>query len=467
MIGGYTLFDFPNGPLPPPEMTPDLERRLLNRITFGPTTAEIHAVNTLGYDGFLEQQLAVEKIDDGDVGSRLFWLSSLGADIGDLIGRRSQDVRDELLAATIIRAVHSKRQLFERMVEFWTDHFNIYHEKGPLRFLKTVDDREVIRRHALGNFRQLLHASAKSPAMLVYLDNTSNIAEAPNENYPRELMELHTVGVNAGYSQQDVEELARALTDWGVEENGSQRGRFIFRPEQHDDGPKQIMGLSLPSGGGISDGEQVLDYFARHPSTARFIAEKLVRHFIAESAPASVVDRVAGAFTSSDGDIPTTLRALFSKESMQAAEFKFKRPFHFIVGAARQSGVDVRIEQGLVRTFREMGHQPFQWQTPDGYPDFPDHWAPGLLNRWRFASQLGRSVSQGLAIDAVQLAEVNGASTPDAVVALWDQMFFANAMPAAERQAIVDFVAAYPGTDSRLSYESFSLSISSPSFQWH
>lgn len=467
VIGGCTLLDFPPGPLPPPEMTPDLERRLLNRITFGPTAAEIHAVNTLGYDGFLEQQLAAEKIDDGDVDGRLFWLSSLGADVGNLAERKSQDVKGELLAATIIRAVHSKRQLFERMVEFWSDHFNVYHEKGPLRFLKTIDDREVIRRHALGNFRQLLRASAKSPAMLVYLDNISNIAEAPNENYPRELMELHSVSVNAGYSQQDVEELARALTGWGVKEKGPQRGQFVFRSEEHDDGPKQIMGLSLPSGGGIGDGEQVLDYLARHPSTARFIAEKLVRHFIAESAPASVVDRVAGAFTSSDGDIPTTLRALFSKESMQMAEFKFKRPFHLIVGAARQSGADVSVERGLVRPFEDMGHQPFQWQAPNGYPDVAEHWAPGLLNRWNFATVFARSRSRGLAIDARQLAEVNGASTPDAVVALWDQMFFANAMPAAERQAILDYVAAHPRDNNILYYESFALSLASPSYQWH
>ncbi|MFQ5424923.1 MAG: DUF1800 domain-containing protein [Phycisphaerae bacterium] len=467
MLGGCSVFHAPPAPLPPPEMTPDLERRLLNRITFGPTAAEVHAVNTMGYDGFLEQQLDPAGIDDGDAEGRLFWLSTLNADIAGLAPRKANDIKAELVSATLTRAIYSKRQLFERMVEFWSDHFNIYHEKEVLAYLKTIDDREVIRRHALGNFRELLHASAKSPAMLVYLDNRSNVARAPNENYAREVMELHTVGLDAGYSQQDVEELARALTGWGVEEEGPRRGGFIFRPEQHDGGPKQIMGLSLLAGGGVGDGEQALDHLARHPSTARFIAGKLVRHFIADSAPQSVVNRVADAFTASDGDIRTTLRALFSKASMAEAEFKFKRPFHLTVGAARQSGADVRVEPGLLRPLQIMGHLPFQWATPDGYPDEADYWAAGLLNRWNLVALLPRGELPGMTVDARQLAEINGDSTPDGVVGLWDQMFFAGAMPEAERRAVFDYAAAQPDDPNRLYYESFALALASPSYQWH
>ena len=210
MLGGCSVFHTPPAPLPPPEMTPDLERRLLNRITIGPTAAECHAVHAMDYHGFLvppldpagyahvhpevhavnamayavvlEQQRDPGGIADGHAEGRLFWLSTLNADIAGLAPRKANDIKAELISATLIRAIYSKRQLFERMVEFWSDHFNIYHEKEVLAYLKTIDDREVIRRHALGTFRELLHASAKSPAMLVYLDNRSNVAGAPNEN---------------------------------------------------------------------------------------------------------------------------------------------------------------------------------------------------------------------------------------------------------------------------------------------
>ncbi|MCG8405816.1 MAG: DUF1800 domain-containing protein [Phycisphaerales bacterium] len=455
-------------PLPPSEMTSDINLRLLNRITFGPKTEDIARINEIGYEAFLEEQLSPETMDDGEAEGRLFFLGSLNADPQGLAGRNANVVAGELIAATTIRAVYSKRQLFERMVEFWTDHFSINQSAGnELRYLKTIDDREVIRTHALGYFRELLRASAKSPAMLLYLDNNSNVAGAPNENYAREAMELHTLSVNGNYTQQDVEELSRALTGWTVVEEGRDRGRFIFRPENHDDGPKQILDLSLPAGGGIGDGELALDYLARHPSTASFIATKLVQRFISENAPDGLVSEVAKAFSDSDGDIRATLRVLLSQSAMAQAGPKFKRPFHLYVDALRRVGADLRIVPRLARSMEIMGQVPFQWPAPNGYPDVATYWAPGLLSRWNFATNYSDGRLPEARIDPRQIADVNGVADPEGVVALWDQMFFGSEMPDGLRQALLDYINEAPNDNRRKFAESFALAMSSPEFQWY
>ncbi len=452
--------------LPPPVLPDDLLLRLLNRATIGPTAAEVNAAVEMGYDAWLEQQLNPDSIDDADAQNRVGRLGTLTAAPDVLFIFPEDLVRNELIAATFTRAVHSRRQLHERMVEFWTDHFNIFHYKDATPWLKTIDDRDVIRRHALGNFRELLQASGKSPAMLVYLDNVQNVAGGPNENYPRELLELHTLGVAGGYTQTDVENVARALTGWSVRPNFPGRGTFIFNAGAHDNGAKQIMGLSLPAGGGISDGEQLLDYLARHPSTAKFIARKLVRHFIAPSAPADLVQTVAAAFSSSDGDIRTTLRALFSRESLARAEPTFKRPFHLLADVTRRSGSEVRVESGLELIIAAMGHLPFAWPAPNGYPDAAAYWSPGMLHRWNYAMYMASNSIRTTPVNPREIALANNATTTEQVLALWSQMFFGNAMPADERDAIAAYVNADPGDEVRRYLESFALAISSPSFQW-
>lgn len=453
-------------PIPPPDISNDLGLRLLNRTTFGPSPKEINEINAIGYEAYLEQQLDPDGIDDGQLDARLASLTTLTAPITKIIDREENDVRVELIKARVLRAALSRRQLYERMVEFWTDHFTIYQNQEAVIFLKTVDDREVVRAHALGNFRDMLRASSKSPAMLVYLNNNVNVAGSPNENYARELLELHTVGVDGGYTQGDVEEMARALTGWSVFDKKPDIGKFAYRQELHDDGPKQIMGLTLPAGGGITDGEKAIDYLAGHEQTARFIAGKLVRHFVAESAPASLVDRVAGAFQSSQGDIKATLRELFSQSAMALAEPKFKRPLHSMVDVIRRSGSTITDEIDLGEWLSLLGHMPFNWPSPDGYPDAPEYWAPGLLNRWNLAAALAFGEIKTVALDAESLAKSLDASTPQEVIDLWDGMFHSGNLPDAEREAMLEYVSRDASDPARLYYESLAMAISTPAFQW-
>jgi len=454
-------------PLPPPAMTDDLSLRLLQRISFGPKTADVARINAIGMDEYLAEQLDYENIEDGALAAQLDGLNTIDLDITQLRNRAAPIVAGELIQATMIRAVHSERQLLERMVEFWTDHFNIYHQKEPIRILKTIDDREVVRAHALGRFEDLLLASAKSPAMLVYLDNNTNVAGSPNENYPREVLELHSVGVDGGYTQGDIEELARALTGWTVAEDGPDRGRFVFRAEDHDTGAKQVMGLSIPAGGGIEDGEMALRYLAGLPQTAGFIAYKLVRHFIADEPPTQVVDTVAKAFADSDGDIRTTLLALFQKENLEAAQPKLKRPFHLFVDAMRRSNTSVEPQLALGQALQMMGHVPFQWPAPNGYPNVAAYWAPGLLNRWNFAAAFGNGALPGVTTSANDIAEVNDVRKTEDVVALWNQMFYHGEMPAEEVASLTAYIDAAPNDNARRYRESFALALSGPGFQWY
>ena len=309
------------GPAEPPASAgwPALDAQTLaglNRLTFGPRLAERQRVAEIGLAGWIEEQLAPEALDDSPADWRLRRFETLSMspdDLASLSNKLFDDldtttVPNELRQATLVRQVYSRRQLYELMVEFWTDHFNISVEKGDCFFLKTLDDREVVRPHALGRFRDLLWASAHSPAMLVYLDNQVNGKDAPNENYAREVMELHTLGVNGGYTQADVMELARALTGWTVKPN-FWRGQFTFDADQHDTGVKQVLGLRLePSG--QAEAEQVLERLATHPSTARYVASKLARRFLADEPPALIVERAAAAFIQTQGDLKAVLRVI-------------------------------------------------------------------------------------------------------------------------------------------------------------
>ncbi len=389
--------------LPPAALTafPAVESaadwRVLNRITFGATAAERTLAADIGLDAFIEAQLAPETIaEDWQTQWRIRRIESLHQPAANLYIRSPQkqaDLRLDLQRGTLLRAVYSRRQLYEVMVNFWSDHFNIDQTKGDCTFLKIVDDREVIRQHALGNFRDLLFASAHSPAMLVYLDNQKNRAGIPNENYAREVMELHTLGVGGGYTQNDVMELARCLTGWTVK-NHFYRGQFTFNVDMHDNGAKTVLGIPIPDGMGQAGAEKVLDALAVHPSTAKFIATKLVRRFVADNPPAALVARTADTFLKTGGDIKSMLKTiLFSAElrRINPAPQKLKRPFNFVVSALRQLNADTDGGAPIQSFLAQMGQPLFQFPTPNGYPDTADAWEGTLLTRWRFAFSLAQN----------------------------------------------------------------------------
>lgn len=442
----------------------DTKTLLLDRITYGTRPADITEINNLGYTAYLERQLNPNLIDDWQMAARLTPFTSLAASATTISGM-SWDTANELGAAALLRAIYSKRQLFEKMVEFWSDHFNIHQFATTAWYHKTVDDREVIRMHALGRFRDLLQASARSPAMLTYLNGNENRVGHPNENYAREVMELHTVGVNAGYIQRDVQEMARAMTGWTVGASGPNFNLFEFRPEFHDNGPKQIMGLSLPAGGGISDGEQALNYLAAHPATARNIVGKLVAFFVSEDRPQALVDQATARFTITGGDIKATLRVILKESAIIQATPKVKRPFHMIAEIARKSSATVPATTQLVQIPAVMGHQPFTWSTPDGFPQRSDYWAPGLLSRWNVITLLAGGSYPSIPISPYYMGQAAGAVTTDQVVALWNQKFFGGRMSTADQAQLASYINYNPANPLRKYNESFVLALSLPDFQ--
>jgi len=429
----------------PTSPTLDDASHVLNRLTFGPRPGDYARVAQLGAKAFIEEQLAPEKIEDtlcarvvrhefdslADPDSKLFprkgqaqdslaalfpTLKDRGARVGDLYDSDEKALLRDLTRSTILRAVLSERQLYEVMVQFWSDHFNIDPSKGECRWLKAADDRDVIRAHALGNFREMVRASAVSPAMLWYLDGRANRRrtpqDTPNENYARELMELHTLGVHGGYTQQDVMEVARCLTGWTCREKKKFfKGRVEFHPRDHDDGPKKVLGVNIPAGLGAADLDRVLEIVTSHPSCANYVSWKLCRRFITDEPPAAAVEATAKAFADSKGDIRTTLRALFATPEFWAEETrgaKFKRPFHFVVSAVRASHAETDASPQLVEYLQRLGHTPFRYPTPDGYPEEASHWQSTLLWRWNFAAALAENRVKGTRLVRGELRKMAG-----------------------------------------------------------
>jgi uncharacterized protein (DUF1800 family) len=360
-------------------------------------------------------------------------LAQLPPEVRDaLVGQRV--VMAELMQAKILRAVLSDRQLQEVLDDFWLNHFNVFVGKGEVRQYLTEYERNVIRPYALGHFRDLLGAVAHSPAMLFYLDNwqstTPNMPQIPpqmlrrqldnprltqeqrariearlaqdggqgqrpprgiNENYARELMELHTLGVDGGYSQTDVIELARILTGWTIDQP-RQGGEFIFRPAMHDTGTKHFLGQTFKSDG-ENEGERALDLLAQHPSTARHIAYELAQRFVSDEPPSALVDRASAVFLRTKGDIREVVRTIVTSPeffSSEARRAKVKTPLEFVVSAARATGADIQVAQPLVAAMQNLGMPLYGCQPPTGYSMTADAWVNtgALLNRMNFAVQL-------------------------------------------------------------------------------
>ena len=326
--------------------------------------------------------------------------------------KRPQQLLQQLVANRIIRGVHSERQLQEVMTDFWFNHFNIYWDKGADRWLTTDFEMQVIRPRVFGKFQDLLLATAQSPAMLFYLDNHLSSTPEPavqagrkrpnvnnnkraagiNENYARELMELHTMGVDGGYTQKDVTEVARALTGWTIDQP-RMNGSFVFRPQMHDRGEKTVLGHRIPANGGMQDGTRVIDILAHHPSTARFISTKLVRRFVSDNPPQSLVDKVAATYTKTDGDIAEMLRTIvYSKEFMSPESYgqKMKSPFEYVVSSIRALGGETAGGQQLGRVIAQMGQPLYQYQAPTGFPDSAEFWTNdgALIARLNYAVAL-------------------------------------------------------------------------------
>jgi uncharacterized protein (DUF1800 family) len=323
---------------------------------------------------------------------------------------------EELAAQKIIRAVHSERQLQEVMTDFWFNHFNIFWGKGVDRWLTTDFEMNAIRPNALGKFKDLLMATAKSPAMLFYLDNflsSSPDARLPynpnakrqpgiNENYAREVMELHTLGVDGGYTQKDVQEVARAFTGWSIDAP-RRGGEFIFRARIHDDGQKIVLGHKI-NAGGIKDGEMVIDILAKHPSTARFIATKLVRRFVSDDPPESLVKRVAAVYMNTGGDIRDMLRTIFTSPEFYSPEVlgaKTKSPFELAASAIRALNGSTDGSRQLAQIIARMGQPLYQYQAPTGFPDQANQWMSNgsIVERLNFVVALAANKIPGTTVN--------------------------------------------------------------------
>jgi uncharacterized protein (DUF1800 family) len=399
---------------------------LLDRLAFGPSAADAAHVKAVGIDSYIAEQLDPDSIAEApELAEKLAALDTLKLDPVQLFAeygplrakdgvkptpdeqkarrQRARVILQQAQAARVWRAVYSRRQLQEVMTDFWYNHFNVFAGKGLDHLWIGAYEEEAIRPHALGRFRDLLGAVAHHPAMLFYLDNLQNAAPGSkgpngreaglNENYARELMELHTLGADGGYSQNDVVALARILTGWSMVRPAvlPEKGLgFAFYPARHDHGDKHFLGQEIAANG-EAEGEQALDMLARSPATARHIAFQLARYFIADEPPPALVERLAARFAETDGDIREVLKTLFaSREFRDGTGGKYKTPYQFVVSAARAAQVPVNNPRPLLAAMARLGQPLYFCQTPDGYRDTEEAWLSpdGSVLRVNFATAL-------------------------------------------------------------------------------
>jgi uncharacterized protein (DUF1800 family) len=430
------------------ELTADQQvLQALNRLTFGPRPGDAIHVRQVGVDRWMAEQLSPASIKDDQAttfltanfptyNQPLVFHPRQKGDTNALRDLRRERIQlgTDVMAARVARAELTNRQLDEVMTDFWENHFNVYARKGGPELYYLADfDRDVIRPHALGKFRDLLEAVAKSPAMLYYLDNWRSRAGGLNENYGRELLELHTLGVDGGYTQTDVINVARAFTGWSIDR---QTGSFVFRPNAHDTYAKVVLGQTLPAGRGMEDGEQVLDMVARHPATAHFIARKLCIRFVSDSPPPALVDRAAATFTATDGDIRQVVWTIVTSPeffSRAAYRSKVKTPFEVVVSATRALDASPDSTPRTAQIIARLGEPIFGHAAPNGYAETGESWintgailsrinfglavaadrVPGTsVERWPVAVQLA-SLPREVQVDGVIAALLGGDASPD------------------------------------------------------
>ena len=334
-----------------------------------------------------------------------------------LTARQPQEaVNSELIENKLNRAIYSNRQLEEVLVDFWMNHFNVFKEKGPDRVLLTTFERDAIRPYVFGHFKDMLLATARHPAMLFYLDNwqsqvpRDDIPVPPgvrrpglNENYGRELLELHTLGVDGGYTQNDVIAVARAFSGWTIYDP-QKFAEFQFNPGVHDRKEKVVLGHTIPAMGGEQDAVEVIDILAHHASTAKFISKKLAQRFVADDPPQALIDRMAATFSKTDGDLRAVLQTMFSSPeflSEGAWQAKIKSPLEMIVGAVRALNADVTDTFILAQRIAELGEPLYGKLEPTGYPNTGDAWTntASVLGRMNFATALTSGQVPGVKVD--------------------------------------------------------------------
>ncbi|WP_411281195.1 DUF1800 domain-containing protein [Gemmatimonas sp.] len=498
------------------EQTVDQQvHHVLNRLAFGARPGDVDAVRTLGVDAWIDRQLYPERIPDAATEQFVARFATLGKSGDELLadspppaavlaqlqrrggtisatdsarlreqGRQSYAFLGELASSRVARAVMSERQLNEVMVDFWENHFNVFAGKDRTRYFLPEYDTQTIRPHALGTFRELLGAVAKSPAMLYYLDNWQSVADsgrptlrttqrpanarqaarraaavqqriaqnpplqqlAPrrrgvNENYARELMELHTLGVDGGYTQHDVIEVARALTGWTIA-RGAQGGGFVFRGEVHDASAKTILGKSFAANKGVEEGEAVLDVLASHPSTAKFIATKLARRFVSDTPPAALVERATATFRRTNGDIRAVVRTIVTSPEFFAStsyRAKVKSPFELVTSTMRVMHAQPDATPRTSQMVSRLGQPIFGHQAPNGYPETGDAWmnTGAILNRINFGLAAASGRVPGIRLPAwpltAQLANTSRESQVDGVI----KELFGGAVSSDTRQVLL------------------------------
>ncbi|MBP6716564.1 MAG: DUF1800 domain-containing protein [Acidobacteria bacterium] len=487
---------------------------VLNRAGYGPKPGDIERVRAMGLAAYIEQQLHPEQIPDVAVNTALAQFPTLTMSTEELavkyyrpleamrrdqqqkearaevktakaaddmmamqeakqqlpdgaqqLRQEAQSVLQNLMQARIVRAVDSDRQLNEVLVDFWFNHFNVYAQKGAVNEYLNAYERDAIRPHVLGNFRDMLGAVAHDPAMLFYLDNfqsadpkmgerdtnkqldqiqqrlnnprarltpeqreqalarieqlKKNIPRGLNENYARELMELHTLGVDGGYAQKDVQEVARVFTGWTIDQPRG-GGKFIFRPAMHDAGNKTVLGQTIAGADGQDgerEGERVLDLLAMHPATARRLAYKLSERFVSDVPPASLVDRVAKVYLDTKGDLRAVTRAILTSPefySVEAYNAKVKTPLDFVVSAARATDARLITAAPVVQALRTtLGMPLYGCQPPTGYKTTADAWVNtgALLSRMNFGLQLVSNQQRAIRVNVMALAPDTSADT--------------------------------------------------------
>lgn len=336
-------------------------------------------------------------------------------------------VAQDLTEAKLYRAVYSNRQLQEVLSDFWFNHFNVFLDKGADRYLVTAYERDAIRPHVLGNFKDLLQATAENPAMLFYLDNWQSVApnsdrrgavrkkgmRGLNENYARELLELHTMGVDGGYTQKDIIEVARCFTGWTIKAPYQGAG-FEFNERVHDKGEKTVLGVTIPAGGGREDGLKVLDILVHQPATARFISKKLATRFVADNPPQALVDAMASTFQKTNGDIRAVMetmlksRAFWSKGAYRA---KVKSPLEMVASALRATGADMNAAFAVAQRIGDLGQPLYRKQEPTGYSNSSEEWvnSASLLGRMNFALALMSNKLPGVKVDTKRFETDPGA----------------------------------------------------------
>lgn len=454
-------------PLPLSLDAPTLRRRV-SRLGFGPRPGELsrlrgeHESEAEAARGWLRAQLSPGTLPDrrAELRTAFMDVEQMPSDL--VFELRPEHLEAQLESRALIRATHSKRHLHELMVSFWNDHFHVAIGKDRVRHLAVVHDRRL-RRHALGSFPLLLRAALTSPAMLVYLDAPQNQirrhGDVVNENLARELLELHTLGVDGGYSQRDVMEAARCLSGWTVREHWAP-AEVVFDPETHDQGPKTVLGHRIPGGSGAEDLDHLLAILVRHPSCAQHVSRRMATFLAADEPAEALVSAGAEAFRASGGDIRAMVRALAEAPEFATAP-KLKRPLRFLASALRVAGAAVERPDALRAWLGELGQSLYQHPTPDGYPHDQGPWLGTLADRWRFALELTRGRVEGVELDLSRLLRgIPPHDEPSDLHALFVWVSGAPLRPAAARA--IDTLRALSATPLP---EVTALALASPEFQ--